>query len=596
MAQSADELAGFGPQVIFAMDPRGRCTLSVGPGLEGQGLHPNEIVGQDLFTLYSKPEDVAALERALSGESFTQQSTANGRLLQTFFQPIHGADGSLESVMGVSTDLTDHVRAQEDLSRFKALANDSQDFIAIADQDGRPTYLNPRLRALDLAFSDEGLWPSVADVVGQSTADDLRARLASGVRWSGDIVMNLPTGDVVLRAQLFPLYAEDDGSRRLGTGWIAQDITELRASEAALQATNADLKQFRALVEASRDFIAIAGLDGAVRYLNPAGRELVGLSSEVDVATTTIRDYLTAEGIERSERIEQPAVVEHGRWHGESTLRGSEGTPVPVEIASFLIPDLETGETFALATVQRDITERLAATRAKEEFVTLVAHELRTPLTSVRGYVEIAGESLEAQLDHTQLAAHLQVAARNIARMERLVEQILHVAGENKHRPDARRPTDLVTIVEQAVESARPGVEEAGLRFELVTGPPTTVTLDETFVEVVDNLVSNAVKYTPAGGEVVVSVARHDDAAVLSVTDTGPGVPPGQRQAIFEKFVRGEHAEPRSVPGLGLGLYLTRAIVRAHDGEITVDERPGGGARFVVRLPLAPTDRSESAT
>ncbi len=586
MGQPEGDYTSVGPQVIFGMDPHGRCTLSVGPGLQEQGLRPGQLVGQDLLALYSAPEDQAALRRALAGESFTERGLVNGRLLQTYFEPVHGPDGSLEGVVGVATDLTEHVRTQEDLSRFRALAEDSQDFIAIADADGIPTYLNPRLTERDRSFAPDDVWPTVAEVMGVPLATELRTHLESGARWSGDVVMTLPEGDLVLRAQLFPLH-DADGSRRLGTGWIAQDITELRGAEATLRATNADLKQFRALVEASSDFIAIAGLDGVVRYLNPAGRELVGMAPDVDVSTTTISDYLTPDGIERSKRIEQPAVVAHGRWRGESTLRRADGPPVPVEISSFLVPDPETGEPFALATVQRDITERLAATRAQEEFVTLVAHELRTPLTSVRGYVEIAGESLESQADPVQLAAHLQVAARNIARMERLVEQILRVAGENRHHPDLRRPVDLVGVVEQAAESARPGVEHAGLRLELRTGPPVTVTIDESFVEVVDNLVSNAAKYTPTGGEITVTVAHQGDAALLTVADTGPGIPPAERETIFEKFVRGSDVERRSIPGLGLGLFITRAIVQSHGGEITVDERPGGGTRFVVRLPLA---------
>ncbi len=586
MAQSVDDSANLGPQVIFGMDTRGRCTLSVGPGLEAQGLQPSELVGQDLYTLYSTPEDVETLERALAGEAFTQQTTVNGRLLRTFFQPVHGADGSLEGVMGVATDLTDHVRAQEELSRFKALADDSQDLISIADESGVPSYFNPRLEALGLPLWGPDLWETVAEVVGVTMAAELHDCLTTGRRWAGDLELALPSGDLVVRGQVFPLH-DASGERRLGTGWIGQDVTELRASEAAMQSLNADLKQFRALVDASSDFIAIAGLDGHVRYLNPAGRALVGIPPDLDVTTTTISDYLTPEGLERSERIEQPAVIEHGRWQGESTLKRAGGPPVPVEISSFLVPDPETGEPFALATVQRDITARLAAAKAQEEFVTLVAHELRTPLTSVRGYVEIAGESLESQADPVRLSSHLRVAARNIARMERLVEQILRVAGENKSQPDARRPRDLVGVVRQAVESARPGVESAGLRFELVTGPPLTVTLDESFVEVVDNLVSNAVKYTPSGGEVRVSVTREVDRAVVSVSDTGTGIPPEERATIFEKFVRGAKAEHRSVPGLGLGLFITRALVLSHDGEISVDEPPGGGTRFVVRLPLA---------
>ena len=581
----------LGPQVIFGMDVDGVCTLSVGPGLKAQGLEQGELVGQDLYAVYPSPEYAAVLDRARAGESFTTQQVINGRDLWTTFQPVHGADGSFEGSVGVSTDVTDHLRTQDDLFTFKALADDSQDLIAITDPDGRPVYLNPRLRAMELPISVEDPWSSARALLGDATSEGVRTRLEAGGRWRGDVMLRLPEGDMVVHAQSFPLLAPD-GEGPLGIGWIAQDITDLRASETTLRATNSDLLQFRALVETSRDFIAIAGLDGAVHYVNPAGREMVGMSSDVDVTTTTIADYLTPDGMARSERLEQPAVIEHGHWEGESTLKRVAGPPIPVQISSFLMRDPETGEPFALATVQHDITERLAAERAREEFITLAAHELRTPLTSVKGYVEIAHEALDEEADSAAVAAHLAVAGRNIARMERLVGQILRISGENSSRPDLRRPADLAQVVSEAVESARPGVEGAGLQLELVSGPSMRVLLDEDFAEVVDNLVSNAVKYTPAGGRIEVSVTREDRFAVLRVTDTGPGIAPQERHSIFEKFVRGQLVE--SVPGLGLGLFITRSIVRAHEGEITVHEPSGGGARFDVRLPLA-ADQPTSA-
>ena len=587
MTQLQHDLVVVGPQIVFGVDSEGRCTFSVGPGLAALGLEPGELTGRDLFEVYADhPSVLSDLTRATAGESFIAQAKVSGRLLQTSYEPVHGADGSLASSVGVTTDVTDHVRAREDLSRFRALADDSPNFVAIADTEGHITYVNPRITALGLSFADEDLSSSTAAIVGPSRADELIAGLASGERWSEDLELRLPSGDIVVRGQLFPLF-DDHGSRRLGTGWIAQDITELRDSESTLQATVADLKQFRALVEASSDFIAIAGLDAGIRYLNPAARTLSGLPPEVDVSTTVISDYLTPEGVVQSEQVEQPAVLEHGRWTGESTLRRADDTSIPVEIVSFIVPDPETGEPLALATVQRDITARLATEQAQSEFVALVAHELRTPLASVKGYVEIASESLEAhKIDPIRLSAHLTVATRNIVRMERLVEQILQVAGEDRHQPDRRRAQDLVRVVEQAVESARPSVETAGLSFELTTCPPIVMTLDETFTEVVDNLVSNAAKYTPPGGEVAVSIKRDGDAAVLSVADTGPGIPPADRDTIFDKFVRGDMAQHQSTTGLGLGLFITRAIVESHHGEIAVHDRPGGGSRFVVRLPL----------
>ena len=341
-----------------------------------------------------------------------------------------------------------------------------------------------------------------------------------------------------------------------GAVGVSTDVTErVREHEdvLALQSAVDELLPFRALVETSRDFIAIAGLDGGVRFVNPAGRALVAMPPDVDVTTTTVRDYLTADGVERSERIEQPAVVAHGHWEGESTLKRSDGTAIPVEIASFLMFHPATGEPFALATVQRDVTELLAALRTQEDFVTLVAHELRTPLTSVKGYVEIAGVSLEDGADPGVVAAHLAVAARNVDRVQRLVEQILSIAGERRPRPDLRRTTDLAGLVEQVVESARPQVEQAGLGLRLESGPPLPVALDDTFAEVVENLLSNATKYTPGGGRVTVALTREAGTAVLSVTDTGPGVPAAERAHVFEKFARGASALHRPARDWGWG-------------------------------------------
>ena len=594
MTQSPHDLAVLQPQIVFGVDTGGRCTFSVGPGLAGLGLKPGELAGADLVEVYAGQDPVLAdLRRAIAGETFTVRRWVGGRLLQTSYEPVHGPDGSLESSVGVTTDLTGHVEAREDLSRFRALADDSPDFVAIADTTGRITYVNPRITELNLSLGVDELWTTVAEIVDVDRAGELIDRLASGERWSEDLELKLPSGDIVVRGQLFPLY-DADGSHRLGTGWIAKDITELRDSEATLRAANADLKQFRALVEASSDFIAIAGMDARLRYLNPAARDLFGLSPEVDVSTTDISDYLTPEGLAQSVQVEQVAVAATGRWSGESTLRRADGTVVPVEVVSFMVPDPDTGEPLALVSVQRDITERLAAAAAQEDFVALVAHELRTPLASVKGYVEIASETLEDLADSAQVTAQLAVASRNIVRVERLVEQILRVAGEKRVLPDRRRRRDLVSLVELAVESARPSVENAGLTLEQATCPPIIMTLDETITEVVDNLVSNAVKYTPAGGHIGVSVKRDGDDAVLAVDDTGAGIPPGERDSIFDKFVRGDVVEHQAIPGLGLGLFITRAIVESHHGEITVYERPGGGTRFVVRLPLTVPDAPDT--
>ncbi len=257
-----------------------------------------------------------------------------------------------------------HRNAHEELVKFHALAEASDNLIATADIHGRFTYVNPSVHALGVDLAGGDVWRAVTSQAGEAVATEIRDAVEARRRWSGDLTATFAGQARVGHLETFSLHHPETGSG-LGTAWIAQDVTDLRQTEAALRAANADLKRFKALVEASPDFVAIASLDGRVEYVNPAGRELVGMPLDADVSRTTIADYLTPEGLEQSVQREQPAVIANGHWEGESTLRHhAGGPPIPVVIASFLMRDVESGEPFALATVQRDISERLAAEQA----------------------------------------------------------------------------------------------------------------------------------------------------------------------------------------------------------------------------------------
>ncbi len=251
-------------------------------------------------------------------------------------------------------------RAREELLEFQALADASDNLIGISDRTHQIVYVNPQVHTMGLPATDGDVWSVLAGYAGQQPSDEIRARLEATGRWSGEVVPLLSDQARVAHLDVFRLR-HPETEAELGTAWIAQDITELRLA-------NADLSRFKALVDASPDFIAIAGLDGCVQYLNPGGRRMIGMAADVDVTTTTIGDYLTPEGLAASTAVEQPAVIAHGHYEGESTLRSlRDGPPIPVVIASFMMHDISTGEPFAMATVQRDITDRLAAETALRE-------------------------------------------------------------------------------------------------------------------------------------------------------------------------------------------------------------------------------------
>ncbi|MGZ4352894.1 MAG: sensor histidine kinase [Gaiellaceae bacterium] len=223
--------------------------------------------------------------------------------------------------------------------------------------------------------------------------------------------------------------------------------------------------------------------------------------------------------------------------------------------------------------------------RLKDEFVSLVSHDLRTPLTSISGYVELLQEN--ERLDD-ESRGFLDVVDRNANRLLRLVDDLLFVARVAAGRLELElTEVDLVAVAEHCVDTARPRAVRAGIELELlVEGAAATAGEPHRLSQLLDNLVSNAIKFTPDGGRVSVRVAREGRSAVLEVSDTGIGIPPEERPHLFECFYRAPAAVERQIQGTGLGLHIAKAIVDAHAGRIAVVPHEGAsGTTFRVELP-----------
>jgi two-component system phosphate regulon sensor histidine kinase PhoR len=237
------------------------------------------------------------------------------------------------------------------------------------------------------------------------------------------------------------------------------------------------------------------------------------------------------------------------------------------------------------ALAYKDVTEFMRALKVKDEFVASVSHELRTPLTSIVGYVNILQERPDLPDD---VIAQLDVVARNTGRLNRLVADLLHTAQvDDGPMHVVRSETDLGAIVRDSVQAATPAAERAGVRIE-VDAPASLVVMADAqrMAQVVDNLISNAIKYTVDGGRVRVAVAIDGNRVELSVADTGIGISAADRDRLFTRFFRARQAEERSIQGVGLGLSITKAIVESHGGRIEVESELGRGSEFRVRLPL----------
>lgn len=265
-----------------------------------------------------------------------------------------------------------------------------------------------------------------------------------------------------------------------------------------------------------------------------------------------------------------------------------DGTHVPVQLTVTKRVD-EEGETRGYLFVASDITQALEVAKLKDEFVGLISHELRTPLSSILGYLELMRDDEDNPLSDEHLQ-YLAVAERNAHRLLRLVGDLLFTAQvESGKFPLDSREVSLDTIITAAVESARPAADLAGIQLaaELSESPAIVFGDPVRLGQAVDNLISNAIKFTPRAGQVTVALAVTPTNAVVTVRDTGMGIAASELDQLFSRFFRATTATRNAVPGVGLGLTITKAIVTAHHGEMDVESEEGVGTCFSLTLPLS---------
>ena len=233
----------------------------------------------------------------------------------------------------------------------------------------------------------------------------------------------------------------------------------------------------------------------------------------------------------------------------------------------------------------REVTADRRLERLRDAFVAAVSHELRTPLTSISGFLELLADE-EHELGPAG-RRYVEVIRRGNARLRGIVEDMLLVAEIEAERLELHlAPTDLTELAAATVEDALPVAAENGIELSLDVRGSLPLEADAPRLrQVLDNLVSNALKFTPSGGSVTLSASNGDGSVRVEVTDTGIGVPQEELGQLFSRFYRASSATRRAIPGTGLGLVIARAIVEGHGGTISLEPREEKGTRVIVTLP-----------
>ncbi len=324
---------------------------------------------------------------------------------------------------------------------------------------------------------------------------------------------------------------------------------------------------------------------GVIRFANGAAAIFVGAKRE-DLEGQTLSPKVCDEQV-RELVLKTASGAQRARGAVEVRRAGAE----PGAVGSLLrynVRPLRAGERSGALVVIEDITQQRVADDARNAFVASATHELRTPLTNVRLYVDQLVE--EPNLEAGKRAQALNVVSQEIRRLERLVGDILSVseieAGQMAlHRDEVR----LEPIFEEMRADFEEQARQKGLRlsFELPPKWPRLVGDRDKIVLALHNLVGNAIKYTPAGGQVLVHVSEEQGKLSVEVADTGIGIAEEEADLVFEKFYRAKDKRVSTITGTGLGLSIAREVIRLHGGDIGVKSKLDQGTTFTVNLPLA---------
>ena len=397
------------------------------------------------------------------------------------------------------------------------------------------------------------------------------------------------------RANVVLTAMRDETGTLRGFAKVTRDVSESHAAE----------ERFRLLVDGVQDYaIFMLDPDGVIVSWNSGAQRLKGYTAEEIIGRHFSAFYTEEDRRDRKPARELIIARATGKYEEEGFRVRKDGSTF---WANVLITALraEDGTLRGFAKVTRDVTERKKAelqlrrafeeleqaSRIKDEFLTTISHELRTPMTSIIGWAAL----LTTGTDDPQSVRQGVRAIMESAQLQaKLIDDLIDVAWSltGKLTVDLRA-IDFAEVVLRTIEAARPVAASKRIQLDLALPPtPAVVTADRTRLQqVVWNLLSNALKFTPAGGAVQVSITTDGQAAELRVTDNGRGMQPETLRNLFRRFWQEESTTTRAAGGMGIGLALARHLVELHGGAIAAESAgPGQGSTFRVTLPLAPED------
>lgn len=440
---------------------------------------------------------------------------------------------------------------------------------------------------VDLAHHQEGDFTGVLDVkngVGQDFPCEFNFHSQPGIE--GWLLIARPTIENEDQAERLVLRALQLTAQ---TSSVESKVHELSAEllDKTLQLAEEKNKTLAVLTSMGEGLIVVSS-EGEISQINEAACRDLDLDCEAIVGTR-LKDLPAGTKIAAVGQV-----IENLQSTVEENGEDSSGpTRIEVQEKVFELSIAPIHERKSLSEPEggvvvnlRDVTKQAEIERMKNELISIVSHELRSPLANITGYVDLVLSDPKIALTEEQRNL-LQVAHKNSTKLSKLIDDMLDLSKLDAGKAEMHfDEVDLESLIAFAHLSFRHEAEMKGVAFEKrVEGQPKVIGDVDRLQQVLNNLVSNAIKYTPEGGEVILACRPVDNSVEISISDTGIGIAPENQAKLFQRFFRVRSSETRKIRGTGLGLSIAKSIVDAHGGRLTVASEHGKGSTFTVSLP-----------
>lgn len=593
------------------------------------GMAEEELLGRSIRSLYPESEwrrirNMSVRRKGMQHHLETQMYRQGGDLIDVdiSLSVLKDADGRITGSIGVIRDITERRRMEEALrrseERFRQVVENANEWIWEVDANGLYTYVSPIIERI-LGYKPEEILDKkhFYDFFHPDEAEQLKTR-AFSIFGRKDVFTEFQTRNLHKDGRVVFLLRSgvpilDENGELIGYRGADTDVTDRTRIHAILDRKQKNLEaifdaapvgmllvnEHMAVVRANESIRHISGRD----YREIIGKEPCAALGCVGCADASVCDGGSVEEADCSLRAMiqmsfemgqpicgleiRPMLNDHGETHQPWFLVSVE--PVSIDAGKHVVVAIDN-----ITDRKRAEKELRETVEMKSQFISTISHELRTPMTSIKEAVAIvlSGEAGRINKDQTHF---LDIAKRNIERLSRLINDVLDF-----QRLEAGRMTFnmqegvLDRAIEDAYNTMQPLAAKQGLHLtaEIEPGLPPIEFDSDRIVQVVTNLISNAIKFTPKGGDIRVCVRRQDTHVLIRVSDTGLGIPREALPKVFERFYR-VRRPGKEIQGTGLGLPIVSRIVTGHGGRIEVESEPNKGTTFTVSLAIKQNAASE---